>query len=532
MLRAVVTTFLERLTEREFDAPLLALLSSQGFTDIHFIHGGFEFGKDVVAKRFDADGQTLRQYSIQSKAGDLGQSDWRAVRPQLEECEYNTRAHPNFNADLPRVAVLVTTGILKGGAPVDAQEFKAACAKRGLADFEVWDRNTIVDWLCQDPSLGLTGLSVQDDLVALLGSIARLQVTEPMLERHTRSWLEGNIVHKRLARASIETAMMSHELRKTHRLDLAALLALHLYRAAWEPPNTETNDVRSAASAAALRLFISTATELLDQVEPLLDDPNRLAHCVADVGYMFTYPAICSRLAEIFSLLALVEPPADLARRAIAAVATLAAHHPGTTRPPSDQFAAAILPVATVLARTDVKAARVFLRKVSQWLLDSHDANKDGLGLGAIDEDEQTQFERIVAGKTTFTSLNMRNSSYLASVILDALSITDAAELYDAVLKNMDALRLVTTGFRAEEAHARWRRGGPNVYPHPRIVYPAWADRSTISHVATGTTMDAALLASVTRTRHYVGAFKELIQVTVKDDPIEQSAGATGGESE
>lgn len=304
MLRAIVTTFLETLTEREFDAPLLALLSSQGFTDIHFIHGGFEFGKDVIAKRLDADGQTLRQYSIQSKAGDLGQPDWRAVRPQLEECEYNTRAHPSFNAGLPRVAVLVTTGILKGGAPVDAQEFKAACANRGLADFEVWDRITIVNWLCQDPSVGLTDLSVQDDLVALLGSIARHQVTEPMLERHTRSWLEGDAA-KRLARASIEAAILSRELRKAHRLDLAALLALHLYRAAWEPPSAEADAVRSATSDAALRLFILTATELLDQVEPLLNDPKKLGHTVMDVGYVFTYPAVCSRLVETFSL----DPP-------------------------------------------------------------------------------------------------------------------------------------------------------------------------------------------------------------------------------
>lgn len=531
MLRAVVTTFLETLTEREFDAPLLALLSSQGFTDIHFIHGGFEFGKDVIAKRLEADGQTLRQYSIQSKAGDLGQPEWRAVRPQLEECEYNTRAHPSFNAELPRVAVLVTTGILKGGAPVDAQEFKAACVNRGLADFDVWDRITIVNWLCQDPALGLADLSVQDDLVALLGSIARHQVTEPMLERHTRSWLEGDAPAKRLARASIEAAMLSHELRKAHRLDLAALLALHLYRAAWEPPATEADAVRSATSDAALRLFILTATELLDQVEPLLDDPKKLAHTVMNVGYVFTYPAVCSRLVETFSLLALAEPPADLAGRAIAAVATLAAHHPGTARPPSDQFAAAILPVTAVLARTDMGAARAFLREVSQWLLDSHDANKGGLGLGAIDEEERTQFERLVAGKTTFTTIDIRNSSYLASVTLDALSIADGAELYDIVLKNMDALRIVATGFRADEAHARWRRGGPNVYPHPRIDYPAWADRPAIDPAA-GTAMDSVLLASVTRTRHYVGAFEKLIRATVGDDPIEQVAGAAGGGSE
>ena len=528
MLRAVVTTFLETLTEREFDAPLLALLSSHGFTDIHFIHGGFEFGKDVIAKRLDADGTTLRQYSIQSKAGDIGQPEWRVIRPQLEECEYNTRAHPSFDAGLKRVAVLVTTGILKGAAPVDAQEFKAACEGRGLADFEVWDRNTIVDWLCQDPSIGLADPGTQDDLVTLLGKIARKQVSEPMLEHHTRAWLEGDVAGKRLARASIETAVVCHELLKARRLDLAALLALHLHRAAWAPA-AETNAVRTATSDAALRLFVSTATELLDQVKPLLDDPKKLAYTVMEVGHVFTYPAVCSRLIEIVSLLALTAPPGALAERASAVVATLAADHPGTARPPSDQFAVAILPATAVLTRTDRQAARAYLRRVSQWLLDSHDESKDGLGLGAIDEEEGTQFERLVAGKTTFTSLDLRNSSYLASAILDALFIADAAELYDAVLKNMDALRIVATGFRADESHARWRRGGPNVYRHPRIDYPTWANRPATIASAPGTAMDSVLLSAVTRTRHYVGAYEELIRATVEDDPAEQDPGAAGG---
>ena len=211
---------------------------------------------------------------------------------------------------------------------------------------------------------------------------------------------------------------------------------------------------------------------------------------------MFTYPAVCSRLAEIFSLLALIEPPADPAKRAISAVASLAAHHPGTTRPPSDQFAAAILPVSTVLARTDVNAARAFLREVAQWLLDSYDANTDADGARFLAPDH------------------------------------DPAELYDVVLKNMDALRLFATGFRADEVHARWRRGGPNVYPHPRIIYLPWANRSSTSHAAPGTAMDAVLLASVTRTRHYVGAFEELIRLTVKDGPMEPSTEAIGGGSE
>ncbi|KQP63736.1 hypothetical protein [Nocardioides sp. Leaf285] len=322
MLRAVVRNFLETLGEREFDAPLLALLASQGFHDIHFTHGGFEFGKDVVAKR--ADDGVVRQYSIQSKAGDLTQGDWRNVRPQLEECDYNTRAHPSFDANLPRVAVLVTTGVLKGAAAVDAQEYKQAHASRGLADFEVWDRETITDWLCLDPALGLTTRRVQDDLVTLLNQIARHRATEPMLERHTRTWIETEPTAATVGRASIEAAMIAHELRTAQRLDLTAYLALQLYRSAWSPAPTAPN----ATSAAALRLFTVTAQELLTQAEPFLDDPLDLANQIKDSAALFTYPAACVRLAETFSLLAITEANGPLHDRAVTAVRALATTHP------------------------------------------------------------------------------------------------------------------------------------------------------------------------------------------------------------
>lgn len=520
MLRAVVKTFLETLTEREFDAPLLALLASQGFTDIHFIHGGFEFGKDVIAKRLDADGTTLRQYAIQSKSGDIGQAAWRDVRPQLEECEYNTRAHPSFDADLPRVAVLVTTGVLKGSAPVDSQEFRAACKSRGLADFDVWDQETILDWLCQEPTLGLSELQVQDDLVSLLSAIGRNKVTEPMLERHTRSWIVGEVDALKLGRASIEAAMIAHRLRDSHRLDLAALVSLHLYRAAWTPTRTSP----LPAAAAALRLFVATASELLTQAEPLLGDPVDLAREVTDMGALFTYPAVCGRLVEIFSLLALVETEGDFHDRAVGAVSALASRHPGTARPPSDQFAAGILPTVTVLAHNDPAGVRPFLRAVSTWLLDRHDENHDGLGLGAIDEDERTQFERVVTGMSTVTSLDPRRSSYLAAVVLDALYLADAEDMYGVVRANMEALRIVITGVRADETHARWKRGGPNVHRHPRLEYSTWADRAPQATTGHARALDSVLLAAVARNRHYVGAYEELLaaQHTTAMGPVSE----------
>lgn len=88
MLHAAVDAFLDTVTEREFDSTLLALLQAQGFHDIHFIHGGYEFGKDVIAKRADLVTGVIHQYAIQSKAGDIGTTEWRAVRPQIDEASY------------------------------------------------------------------------------------------------------------------------------------------------------------------------------------------------------------------------------------------------------------------------------------------------------------------------------------------------------------------------------------------------------------------------------------------------------------
>ncbi|MEC4841064.1 hypothetical protein R2360_16590 [Mycobacteroides chelonae] len=315
MLRAVVGNFLKSLTEREFDGPLLAILSSRGFTDIHFTHGGFEFGKDVIAKKAEADdgtlarlrrrcsrggGLTLRQYSIQSKAGDIGMSEWRAVRSQLEECGYSTLSHPSFDEDLPRVVVLVITGHLKGAAAPDAQQFRKACKSRGLAGFEVWDDQNLLDWLCNDPALGLASAAVQNELVALVSAINSHSVTEPMLERFSRRWLVGDSDRVRLSQASIEASVICNLLRNTQRLDLAALMSLHLYRAA-------SRSLPNAVSTSALRLFTTYASELLEQVEPFLNDPKALVNVLIEPLAIVTYPAACSRMIEIFGLLALVD---------------------------------------------------------------------------------------------------------------------------------------------------------------------------------------------------------------------------------
>jgi hypothetical protein len=511
MLRAVVENFLRSLTEREFDAPLLAILSSQGFFDIHFIHGQFEFGKDVIAKRKDADTGVVSQYLIQSKAGDIGQPEWRELRPQLEECEYNTLCHPSFDETLSRVAVLVTTGRLKGAAPVDAQQFKQKCEARGLADFEVWDIQNILDWLCNDPSLGLTAASVQNELIALVSSVNDGTVTEPMLERFSRRWLEGDADGPRLSQASIEASIICNLLRNTQRLDLSSLMSLHLYRAAWRLL-LDDGATRSAELSSALALFIAYASELLGQIEPLLDDPKALANRLIDPVAIATYPVACNRMIEIFGLLALVADH-ELTERATEAVRRLCSDHPGCHRPPADQFAASLIPPTIALARSDRVAAIAFLRLVSEWLLDRHDPAHGGLGLGDLEEDEEVAVERLLGGALTSTQRQPRRQSYIATVVLDLMIALGAEELYEAVRENFEALRIVSTISAADEKKADWRRGGHSVWPQPRVEYRPWKEPRPNQHSQAPpvSPIDAVLLSAVCRSRHYPDAVASLL---------------------
>jgi hypothetical protein len=109
-LADAVAAYVTNLTERELDAPLIALLRSRGFTDGHLLHGNYEFGKDLIARRVE-DGVEY-QYCIQSKAGDLNASLGRGVRQQVDVMRISRVAHPAFDSVLPRRLVVATNGRL------------------------------------------------------------------------------------------------------------------------------------------------------------------------------------------------------------------------------------------------------------------------------------------------------------------------------------------------------------------------------------------------------------------------------------
>jgi hypothetical protein len=164
----VIGAYLDSLTEREFDAPFMALLRAVGFYDIHFLHGQFEFGKDFIAKLGGGEGPT--QFAFQTKAGDIDGAAWREVRNQLEDIRMNALAHPSFDQTLPRRMLLVTTGRLTGAAPLNAQQYKEYVEKTAGIEFDVWDRERLVELLLHRPELNLAG-SMGGAFTILLGEI-------------------------------------------------------------------------------------------------------------------------------------------------------------------------------------------------------------------------------------------------------------------------------------------------------------------------------------------------------------------------
>jgi hypothetical protein len=554
LLRDVVACFLDTVTEREFDAPLLAMLAARGFTGIHFLHGKYEFGKDVIAKGLKPlDGDTgsgdpatwaLHQYSIQSKAGDIGLPEWRSVRPQIDEARLDDLAHPDFDPNLPRAAVLLTTGRLTGGAPVEAGSYLQAELRRGRPGFETWDREHLLDWLVSSPEAGLAGTS-DGPILALAGAIDVGQITYADLERRARAWLPpvpGTLtaateppaeITARLRRAAIEAAVLDNRLRRSGRLDLAALTALLLLRAAWchalyiapEPAPT-----RPEMADAAIRMFAGYAEGLLDQAEPIAKDARVMLNAVSPFTFAHaSYPAACVRIAEILGLLGLLADGAApdvtaelclLPDRIARAVQDLLACQPGCAHPVSDGFAVSLIAPVLLTARRDLKAARDFLAQAAVWVADQYDPGHGGIGLAGPAADPGTEVAYLL-GAPFDNGPAPRPGSYIATVLTDLAAILpESSGLYEDLVNEFLAAGADPQLLQADELRAQWRPDGPSVTLTPRISYaePFPPDGTAAAHYAASAppvaAWDALALTSVTRDRHVVAVLRAALGET------------------
>lgn len=348
MLDDVIGAYIDTLTEREFDAPFMSLLRAMGFFDIHFLHGQFEFGKDFVAKLGGA--AELAQFAFQSKAGNIDGAAWREVRTQLEDIRTNALAHPSFDQNLPRRMVLVTTGRLTGAASLNAQQYKEHVKKTSGIQFDVWDRERLIELLAHRPELNLAG-PADAALTVVLGEIEAGKASIRTIERFSRDWMDDG--NANLRGAAVVALVIANRLRTSNRLDLACFTILCLARAA----SAHWHNDRSYGEALDLadKTFAWYAGQLWDRCTDDLLTPETMV-VSSEAWALVTYPLRCLRTAESLSMFVLL-----LARNGDARQRNVEDYllrfiraQPGAGHPISDNWAASLISIGLVVGRRDV----------------------------------------------------------------------------------------------------------------------------------------------------------------------------------
>lgn len=492
--------------ERAFDEPLLAIIRSQGYTDVHLVHGAREFGKDVIGRR---DG---KQWAWQSKAGNIGQKEWRDLVGQLDELRLVNLGHGAFDTSLPREPVLVTTGRLVGNAPELYRDYNERARGRGEPELRLWTRDELLGLLTGNPDAVLRG-SIDGQLLGVLGSVEAETATMQNLEVFSRRWTEWE--PERIAGLGvIEAALVCDRLHSRERLDLACHLALCLVRGAWAAAAGSSEASKGADAAGAL--FERYAQLLADECDDRLLTRDGLV-AYSGMPAWLTYPIRCVRTAEMLSLLALRLEVRDSDRACEIRqwVTKFADVQPGLARPLSDQYAVSMIPVVTVIARESRDSAIDLLRRCIIWMCNAYELEE--LGLAGVDADPTEEIERIIGAPFEAINRERRAGSLLATVLLDLCAVLGFDDLYADLYNDIYATRMYPQVLRLAEGVDEYIRTGFGNRVDPQVdfaehlgasdpVAPHHRDIAGSALLTAGRAWDLLAISSALRDRHFVCA--------------------------
>ena len=524
MLESAIVGWLESLTEREFDYPLAALLRSQNFTDLHFVHGRGEFGRDFIAKRTDKGG--LRQYSFQSKAGDIGVEEFRKARLQIDSIRTGGLSHPGFDSNLSRVAVLVTTGRLIGDARLEAQAYREQY-KHEL-EFDVWDLDRLVELLVIRPEAAL-GNRQTGPLLRVLGMADAEELTDVEVERFSRRWIYGDGQLTNPGDA-LEAAVLMGKLREADRLDLACYTALDLLRgtAASAFAEGRRDDESLAILDIASGLFVTYAEELFERCGDEMLQPVPFVNIHNEFGFFATYSVRCSRTIELLGLLVLFLQRSQengdkgKAGRVASWLHRFVSAQPGAAHPLSDHYAVSLVPAALVLVPIDRGLTAAWLRSTLIWTANRYDGEL--LGLAPVRSDPEEEVGYLLSA-LEHVDLPRRRQSYIASILLDLLAVLSLDDLYAAARHDLLAVDALPDLLYVPDTEAQFiydgdgieqevsppysetlpAGGSAHVAPHHRDSDPKWLERI-------GRPWAALACSSVVRDRHDVGLIRRQLK--------------------
>ena len=478
MLRNVVERWIDAASERSFDQPLMQLLRAHGFFDIHFTHGAYEFGKDFIAKRVE--GGVTKQYAFQSKAGDIGGSEWDGMRGQLEDLVDSWLVHPNFDSTIPLEQRLVTTGRLVGKAQLSAKQFLESIEVRGRGRFQVWDRGVLTDMIMgSDPAFPVVAIPEGINQLLARAEVGNLGMSE-LCDRLTGCVPQpANVGQLRQALLGLsflaadlwQRGQRFHAVRVTQHGCRLALCSVQMF-----PDATVAEELREATSW-SIRLGAEASESLLGLT------PSDLGRAVSSSpGVWAAYPAACLATGEALALGALVDfdrGNAEVARATVERLATFVQSHPGCSHPMGDRHSPALQAMLVALAVGGQRQAFLSsLRASTKWIADRIER---GLGLAESGASEVEEVRRVFGAPFEVVDLPIRRESLLATVLLDVAYVF-APQDYEVILNELLAVGAIASGVHAADTPAGLFSGSGDAQALLNLQYPHIADGHFLAH--------------------------------------------------
>jgi hypothetical protein len=479
MLRNALEDYLNSIIERDFDYPLTSLLQAMGFYDIHFTHGGVEFGKDFIAKKLE--NEIEYQYALQSKKGNINQSLWRnEIRGQLEETILSDLSHPQFNTNLPRKSVLVTTGRLTGNARLASQEFKTKLqANNEIQELIFWEKEQLVQFaeefglsgIHQNTAKGLKGFA---DFYLTYSKAIEGNLSDREIEEFSRLWNDDNLDYKkRIFRASIEAEIIASKLVESELLYETIIVYLSLARVVMQVTYENNDDFVIEIYKEVVNEKILTLCKLFfDQLKSDWENIGKsLLHlCLRYNSFpMIQYIVWCARIAEIGSLQYFLTTDESEKTKIIDFLSELIKTEDGFGHIPSDKYAVSLVWITLALLKAGRRdEAKDLVKESAIWLFDRVE---EGFGLARYEADEFTETNTLLGYPFDFINIEKNRSSFLATIISDLAAFIGDKQFYSDVVNDIEACEIAYNYWQFPDTKAIFKieteecRNYPNI-PH------------------------------------------------------------------
>jgi hypothetical protein len=142
MQNRLVENWLIKAGELTYTVPFAQLLALRGYRIIHLSKGGsVEQGKDIIA--MDKNGEV---HCYQLKAGDIGTTQWRSIKTEVDELVQIPPKHPSLPADVTTWhSYLVTNGMLNNTSARTIDDYSKEMAGKGFSKLQTILKDELVE---------------------------------------------------------------------------------------------------------------------------------------------------------------------------------------------------------------------------------------------------------------------------------------------------------------------------------------------------------------------------------------------------